>query len=564
MRQLWIVGANFNRLLTRWRARVAPGLTARASVDKIGAPCRETGAVTTPATPHCRGPLLPGLAGALALVFSGVAHAQFENAPSPSEPENEFDQAVANPIREHEAPRTLQGAKRAAERDPTAAAGVPAGVLQAGNLSAWPQLFAAPGLTIRGSLTGTLGLFSMGENAFSLPPSQVTRGYVKNPNWAEFFVEPGLTAQYQLTPAVQFYGGAAYMETATRGTDYAGNANTWHGDMEQLYAGVRWTDAASGLAVDASYGQQDFAVGRNLLISAGADNGPQRGADYMGPRSAWANAALLKATWRDFTATGFWLKPNETTSGHTGTRLEGINVEWLSTGPLRLAGMYVYVPQSDIVTRDGLNVYNVRVRWHPFPAAPNAWLQGEAVWERKANVDADGWYVALNCNALDTPWKPLVTARYASFSGDKPGSAAWEGFDPLYFGGSDPDWYQGKIGSVQFNNTNLDTIAVSLTLTPTEKSILQFVYLNFASGQVNSPLAIPAAGQPVPVGGGVPAKALANEFDAIYTYTFSKQANANAFVGYAAPGAGYRQLYASQGGSAQAWWVVGAQLNFSY
>jgi hypothetical protein len=105
---------------------------------------------------------------------------------------------------------------------------------------------------------------------------------------------------------------------------------------------------------------------------------------------------------------------------------------------------------------------------------------------------------------------------------------------------------------------------VSLTLTPTEKIILQFVYLNFAAGQVNSPLAIPSAGKPVPVGGRVPARALANELDAICTYTFSKQVNVNAFAGYAAPGAGYRQLYASEGGSAQAWWVIGAQLNFSY
>ena len=117
---------------------------------------------------------------------------------------------------------------------------------------------------------------------------------------------------------------------------------------------------------------------------------------------------------------------------------------------------------------------------------------------------------------------------------------------------------------MQFNNTNLDTLAISVTLTPNEANILQFIYLNFAAGQVNSPLAIPAARAPIPVGGGVPARALANEVDAIYTYTFSKRLNVNAFVGYAAPGTGYRQLYASEGGSAQAWWVIGTQLNFSY
>jgi hypothetical protein len=507
---------------------------------------------------------LPGFLVLCGCALAAPAHAQFERAPSLAQPDNAFDRAVAHPIRDHAAPRTLEGAKRAADRDPTAAADLAEGLLQTGEFSTWPLLFAAPGLTIKGSLTGTLGLFSMQETGFGPPPPLVTPAYVKDPAWGELFVEPGLTARHQLTPAVQLYGGAAYMETATRGTDYFGVANTWHGDMEQLYAGVRWIEPASGLKLDASYGQQDFAVGRNLLIASGADNGPQRGANYMGPRSAWANAALFKATWRDFTAQGFWLKPNETTSGYTGTRLEGLDVAWLSAGPLRLAGMYAYVPRSDVVTRDGLNVYNVRARWHPLASAPNVWLQGEAVWERRSGVDAHGWYVSFNYNALDTPWKPLVSARYASFSGDKPGTAAWEGFDPLYFGGSDPDWYQGKVGSVQFNNTNLDTIAVSLTLTPNEKNILQFIFLNFAAGQVNAPLAIPAAGQPVPFGGGVPATALANELDAIYTYTFSKQANVNAFVGYAVPGAGYRQLYESQGGSAQAWWVVGMQLNFSY
>ena len=130
----------------------------------------------------------------------------------------------------------------------------------------------------------------------------------------------------------------------------------------------------------------------------------------MGPQSAWANAALLKAAWRGFTAQGFWLKPNETASGYTGTRLEGLDVEWLSARPLRLAAMFAYLPHSDIVTRDGLNLYSVRARWHPLVSAPNV----------------------------------------------------------------------------------------------------------------------------------------------------------NAFVGYAVPGAGYRQLYESQGGRAQAWWVVGMQLNFSY
>ena len=419
-------------------------------------------------------------------------------------------------------------------------------------------------LTVKGGLTGTLGLFAMRDNQFALPPPQDTPTYRKDPGWGEFFLEPSVTAQYRVAPAIELYGGAAYMATGTRGTDYGGVSNTYHGAMEQLYAGVRWTAAAGGVKLDASYGQQDYSVGRSLLIASGASNGPQRGANYMGPRAAWANAALLRATRGDVTAEGFWLKPNETTSGYTGTRLTGVNVQWEGPGPLRLGAMYAYVPDSAIVTRDGLNVYNVRARLHPAASVPQAWVQGEAVWQRKDGVSADGWYAAVNYNAQDRAWKPLVSVRYASFSGDRPGTATWEGFDPLFYGGGDPDWYQGKLGSTLFGNTNLDSVAVSLTLAPAERDLLQFIYLNFAAGEANAPLASPAAGKPVPVGGGVPARALADEVDVVWTHTFSRQVSLNAFAAWAAPGAGYRQLYATQGGSAQNWWILGTQLNVSY
>ena len=50
----------------------------------------------------------------------------------------------------------------------------------------------------------------------------------------------------------------------------------------------------------------------------------------------------------------------------------------------------------------------------------------------------------------------------------------------------------------------------------------------------------------------------------IWTYTFDKQVNANVFAAYAAPGAGYKDLYSSQGGDARAWSGIGAQINVNY
>ena len=40
--------------------------------------------------------------------------------------------------------------------------------------------------------------------------------------------------------------------------------------------------------------------------------------------------------------------------------------------------------------------------------------------------------------------------------------------------------------------------------------------------------------------------------------------NITTFAAYASPLAGYRQLYASYGGSASGWWFLGTQLNVSY
>jgi hypothetical protein len=354
------------------------------------------------------------------------------------------------------------------------------------------------------------------------------------------------------------------METATRGVDYDGVGNTWHGDVEQLYAGARWEDKARGLALDVSYGHQGLVLGQSFLIAAGASNGAQRGASYLGPRTAWANAAIAKATVGDVAAQAFWLKPNDAAADDTGTRVGGVEVAWDGEGPLRGAALYLHVPESDIVTRKGIDVYDVRLRWHPSARVPNAWLAGEYAWQRKPGVDARGWYASANYNAKDAPWQPLVMLRYARFSGDKPGTSKWEGFDSLYFGGGNPDWYQGTLGNTIFDNTNLASVAVSITLTPTERNMLQVIALAFRAVEVNSPMEVPAANAPVPSGGGVPATALANEIDVIWTYTFGKRVNVNLFAAYARPGAGYKELYASQGGEARPWSGVGAQVNVNY
>jgi hypothetical protein len=493
----------------------------------------------------------------------GAAGAQEAPDAAPVEAADAYDEASSHPALELFAPRLFVAPPRAAMHPDDVRAG-PVGLLQGAGPAAWPLLYRDQQWTVNASLAASAGYFAFRNNQFALPAAQATPSYRNDPGWGEAFVQPGVSAQWRLSGSASVYGGIDFMETTTRGVDYDGVGNTWHGGLEQLYGGVRWEDRARRLRFDVSYGQQNLVLGQSFLIAAGASNGEQRGGSYLAPRTAWANAAIAKATMSDVTAQAFWLKPNDASSADTGTRIAGLEVAWDHDGPLRGALLYMRVPESAIATRDGLDVYDARVRWHPFAGLPRAWLQGEYALERKSGVHASGWYAAANYNAKDAPWQPLATLRYARFSGDKPGTPTWEGFDSLYFGGGTPDWYQGKLGTAIFDNTNLASVAASLTLAPSERHLLQVIALWYRAVEVDAPLDVPGANEPVPSGGGVPNKALASEVDVVWTYTFDKRANVNVFAAYAAPGAGYQASYASQGGSARPWSGFGVQLNVNY
>ena len=504
------------------------------------------------------------LTAAITAQMTTICHAQFEAVPNPAKQDDPFDRAVANPKHDNAARSVLDGPPYAQQREPVPENDAADGVFQSGEPQSWPRLYRHGDLLVTGILNGAVALFGMTENLFGPPPALAPAGYKKNPGWGEFFVEPGVSATYRLGPATTLYGSFAYVESGTRGMDNCCTGNVYYGNRELLFGGIRWRDAGSGFALDASYGQQDFTVGNQMLLGRAGSNGAHRGANQIGPRNAWANAGIVKASWNDFEMQAFYLKPNEEPTEATGTIFNGFNGEWLPSGPVRLGFMYLYVPDSNIVTRDQLNIYDLRARVHPVPSAPHFWLNGEYVWQQKSGVTADGWYVQANYNALGIAWKPLFALRYSSLSGDRADSANWEGFDPLYFSGSDPNWYQGQIGSSIFNNTNLDVASVTVTLTPNDRHIIELRYLYFAANQTNSPLTIPAVGAVPTGGGGVPAKALASEFDLSYTYVFNKNVNINAFAAYASPLAGYKELYASSGGGASGWWFVGTQLNVSY
>ena len=229
-----------------------------------------------------------GVRRALAVIACAAsfdARAQ-DAAHAPVQVADAYDEAASHPVFEHFAPRIFTAPPRAAMHPDDVSAG-PVGLLQGAGASAWPLLYRERGLTVNASLAATAGYFAFRNNQFSLPASQATPTYRDDPAWGELFVQPGLTAQWRLSDAASIYGGVGYIETATRGMDYDGVGNTWHGDVEQLYGGVRWEDKARRLQLDLSYGHQNLVLGQSFLIAAGASNGPQRGDDIFSNKEAF-------------------------------------------------------------------------------------------------------------------------------------------------------------------------------------------------------------------------------------------------------------------------------------
>jgi hypothetical protein len=81
---------------------------------------------------------------------------------------------------------------------------------------------------------------------------------------------------------------------------------------------------------------------------------------------------------------------------------------------------------------------------------------------RAADFRAAGWHATLRYDVPGAAWKPYVRLRRARFGGDHPGTAAREGYDPLFCGYSgDGDWFQGEVigNGLLFNSNQRITMA---------------------------------------------------------------------------------------------------------
>lgn len=296
----------------------------------------------------------------------------------------------------------------------------------------------------------------------------------EDPSWWEAVIQPALTAGWD-TGAGTLFAGVQGSYALTRGNRYgdAAGATPGHpeqGRLDRAYLGWRsgglWADTLGEDALTLSLGNQKFIFGDGFLVGDGYSDMGRYAAYYIGPSESFEDTAILSLDSHGWHGDLFHLEEDQDISGASSeeTKVNGMNVDYTWRDRAKLGVAYLYTYDSDIDTREGMDVYNLRAKGTPLSRVPNLALGGQLVREENSEQDVDetGWYVQVTYTFNDTRWRPEVLYRRAEFSED---------YDPLFydFAGGWGNWFMGEIvGEYMLFNSNLDIDMIKASLEPRE------------------------------------------------------------------------------------------------
>ena len=371
---------------------------------------------------------------------------------------------------------------------PSAAAAEGRGALISGRAADLPVLYDRDGTYLRMRLEG-IGMHYGNHNAWYGQPGLLLAG---NPlvsgrpagrgygGWAEGFVHAGLYGITPLGESRSAYGGVSGIHSASAGRELFTDRTRGFLGVEDAFVGlVGGATLPSGdrLVLNASFGRQRFGIGDGFLIANTASNGGERAALQSNPRWAADRLALVQARWNNLKIEAFHLDPDELPEVDSKTKIVGLNVEARLAGSLTVGATALYAPSSsykyytatEVLSREGLQVFDARLRWQPNPAGAGPFLAAEAALQRNSRIDmrAFGWTAELGYSFGDAlPWSPTVSYRHASFTGDDPATRRFERWDPLLSGDNGERWVQGVNHFKIFQNSNLATHRFQARLRP--------------------------------------------------------------------------------------------------
>jgi Alginate export len=463
-----------------------------------------------------------------------------------------------------------------AAADPAAIA--PTGMLAGGGTGAFPTIWRSEGRLLRFILNTGVGGFSDGNPWFG-SPNTFTLGnpLVQDPaigadtgdraTWAEGWIEFGVGGVSQIgTTNSAVYGAVTVISPMVTGQDIFRDDFRQSFNIEKAYVGYLWADPDRQRSLDISAGRLNFSLNDGFLISQYVSQwnaGPRPGV-YLAPRTALDFGAVGKFKQQAWTATAFYLDPNEYEPFETNTQLAGLNLRYSFSEPFyadvtmirAVDGDYKYrTPAGVIGTRDGLTTLAAHIRWADRDALPGWWAEAEAAHQTHRDFDMDAYaaYATVGYLARDLPWTPSISFRASTFTGDDPATAAYERFDPLYSGGLS-EWLQGiSLGKV-LTPSNRNSQRIRVNVAPNPRLNLTLDYFWHQADQLNNIGGNPALSQ-------LSSTDLGQELQFTSRWAISDNLYFLGVLARAFPG---EAIDDAVGGNAKDWTTVQAQLFWSF
>jgi hypothetical protein len=403
------------------------------------------------------------------------------------------------------------------------------------------EIYNRNGFTINFTFQGALAGFSVSNVDFGVGNLDTDLSRRRSSRaWGEAFAKPGINAQYQSDSLGTFYFGTSFISAVTFGAGDAvsslasqglrsttSNEPSWTA-LEELYGGWRSGNLFPSLganAIDISGGYQSFTVGDGLVIGMGTGNGWGRADWYLTPRTAWHDTGILRfspSAWGPVRGTVFHLATDTNqnrmlNNDQAQTRLVGGTVEFYQAAPQvegqppvpdfwQVTALYFNIYSADSnpalcfvnqapgcaapatsANRDGLNVFSLRAGGSFFPQDRDILAYAEFVGELNNSSGrrerAYAWYLEAGYRFSQVAWSPVVTFRYAQFSGDaNPTGGTRHSYDPLFFTGGlrnagPGTWYLGEIyGQYLGPPSNLQISQLHVRASPTDQINVGLLY----------------------------------------------------------------------------------------
>lgn len=454
----------------------------------------------------------------------------------------------------------------------------PTGMLAGEGVAGFPSIWRDDRKGLRFILNGGFGVFTDGNPWFGNPDAfTLGNPLVQDPaagaatgdriTWFEHWIEGGIAGATQVGESnLGVYGALTAIAPFATGQDIFRSDTRSSIDVEKAYAGLVWSDPARQLSVNVSLGRQNYSLNDGFLISQFGSQwnaGPRPGV-YMAPRTTHDFAAIGTVKAGKWTATGFYLDPNEYEPLESDTTVAGANLRYNFTESFFADASVITVPESGtryaapsgpVGTREGLRTYSTHVRWADRERAPGVWIEAELAQQRNSNfdMDAQAGYATVGYLARNLPWTPSISYRISGFTGDDPSTATYERFDALYSGGLS-EWLQGiSLGKVLRPENRLSQ-RIRLNVTPTPRLNLTLDYVLHRADELNNIGANPAIAQ-------LTSRDLGEEVQLVARWAMTDNLYLLGIAAKAFPGAAIRD---AAGGNADNWTTLQAQLFWTF